>query len=256
VSTPTPGRQGPHPERHQEPTRNSLEKQKLTLEVAELDQKLKYGRVTYWLSILGIAGALGGLALERYKTLDQRSWEQAEHQKQAKIARMTEIATEYDRLLGTTTAVLNESNKEAIDTLFLKQGLDAFDERLSTFRAPDKEVAAHAEELRKLLQTVKPRFEQLSTEGDIWRSAAELQETWQGRAQLTPDFPLLYGSELSGEWRKVAELARSALGKRFTLMGSKDQTLSVQFVAEGAALQEKLYVKIRELDVGKTGAAE
>ena len=63
----------------------------------------------------------------------------------------------------------------------------------------------------------------------------------------------MYGSELAEEWKKVAELARSALGKKFTLMGSEDKELSAEFAREGSALQQKLYSKIRRMDVGKGG---
>ncbi len=148
---------------------------------------------------------------------------------------MTEIATAYDQLFGTT---LESLNKDTTRVLLVKDAFQTMKDHLDTI----KEQTDDIRQTRAAIERIIDQFSKTPIGLDEFVDAASLQERSAAKANaLTPDFELLYGPDLAKEWPNVSKLAWQALNAKFNLFGSgPNEALSSSLRIEGTRFQTSL----------------
>ena len=222
-----------------------LERRKIELEIRTLQQSARHRSITLCVSIIGAILILAGLVFERMNTYDQRRFQFEATRFDQRLERMSTIASEYDRLFGETTGVL-ERNRTRTWQLITHIGL--LHQRLRDLDTNDQELLR----LKTYVGDVYGNLADAKVTVDEWADAMQLEAVWKAKSKApSPDFSQLFGDDLLSKWQAVPPLALAALEAEYSMSGSHSRQKLESFRDAGAAFQTHLYVAIsRAADKG------
>ena len=194
----------------------SLENEKLKLEIAELQKKVRWGPVQSWVAMIGIVVVGIGLVVERYDKFEQRNFDLSLQLHKLKIDEMTRILAETAALCGRTGSVIQERKTIRV---FAGLMIDTLQEKIPSIELPvndeDKRVI---EEILEHLEEYERSFSTASKELGYWSEAIEVEAEWKlKRSSPSPDFSIYYGDDLKKKWSSVVEQNTNALSNSFSL---------------------------------------
>jgi hypothetical protein len=229
-------------------SKQQLEFEKLDFEVKELRQKLKYNTITLVLGLATIIVSVTAYFIDQYKIREQRTWETFNEMKSARIKRMTEIASEFDQMLGTTIHTLNTNIAE---TVIFASSVETLEKQLQFVNTRNSRDAIAA------IKKFRARLVDEPTSFESYSNAMALQEDWNvKKTALSPDFEILFGTALNSEWKEISELGWTAINSKYNPMSSdiitETQKKVKQLEEVGSKYQLKLHQAIskeRTIDV-------
>lgn len=213
------------------------EQDKTCWEIRELKNKIFISRATLVVGFLTVLFTVIGYFIDSAKTRDQQVWEVTSQDRKDKIARMNEIATEFDQLYGET---LNNVNRNKFDLVWLRTVLDAYNDDLKEIDNPDEQTRAVMQSTKRLLNRLNEE-EMVSQE---FQKAVLLQERWRVKLRaLTPDFEIHFGEDLQKDWDALATIGWDVINDEYNLFGSGNPDTEA-FESKGDAFQGHLYEAI------------
>ncbi len=209
-------------------------------EVKELKNKIQLSRITTLFGFVTIILTVIGYFLNSAENREQRVWEERLRNQNDRVSRMTEVAIEFDELFGATLSTLYDNE---LRLSFLNFELNALSEELEQISTPTK--------ISKILKkNVDQLYDKLNKE-ETWpgqfRNGALLQERWRIKKQaLSPDFDILFGTDLGTEWSEVSLLAWRVLNQKFNISSDETPTLD-SLENKGIRFQSQLYQAINTI---------
>ena len=202
------------------------ERQKLELEIAELRQKLRWEPLRSIATFAGVAVVLAGLGLERCALQEQRSFDLALRQHQARLGEMRAITSDVSTLCAETLSVLLAKTTQRVTAPLMG----------ATLRDTVRDIAKSADaEDRAVIEGIVAELERLqqaltSELGDyrLWTEAIRLQGAWTARQNSpAPGFTLYFPDALLPEWQEVAARMDEMISGQFGILDSGDVAVSV-----------------------------
>ncbi|NQY67686.1 MAG: hypothetical protein HRT72_08180 [Flavobacteriales bacterium] len=205
--------------------------------IKEIKNKIFISRWSVIVGLLTLFGSLWGFFNESYENRIQLKREFATTLHNDKIKRMTEIASEFDRIYLSTLRVFTEVD---VDKLTLGLELDAVSDQLRSSEIGHKRIVHLEESLDSFSDLL------LNEDIGVWqlKKGILLQENWKViEDAVTPDFEMIYGEELSKEWKVLSTSAWTVLNNKFAITSQSPDL--IKFKLAGNVFQKKLYGMIK-----------
>jgi len=225
----------------------TLQEQKLRLEIDELRANKKHSNIKLWVSIIGAAVLVFGLFLERYSTLEQRRYELETNQYSSKLERMTAISSELNALYEKTIDALSRNRQRTWNLYLYSVELQQI---IRAVKTEDMELRASLDALNK---KVNSAVESLNSEAipiNEWSDVDALKVLWQTKSKSpSPDFSQLFGRSNLESWQSVSKAALAALNESHPLSGKHNSEKTEELERRFTEFQEGLYAQISSLQV-------
>lgn len=228
-------------------TEETLQEQKLRLEIDELSANKKHSNIKLWVSVIGAVVLVSGLFLERYSTLEQRKYELETNQYSRKLERMTDISTDLNELYEKTIDALSRNRQRTWNLYLYSVELQQI---IRAVKTEDLELRASLDALNKKVDSAVENLNSEAIPINEWSDVDALKVLWQTKSKSpSPDFSQLFGAKAIVNWQAVSMAAMEALNESHPLSGSHNSAKVKELEERFSEFQEGLYEQITSLQI-------